>query len=281
MKTYISVGIGDMMCLDSVLSQNERDQITEIYWACRFGDKIAPLMTNNPFYPNLTQQYFISDEDGIQKMSQLEPGSENFWHFRPDFEKSYQVGLELFNITHLKNEIWAINSAGIFLDKQRLYNNSSFLENAKLESVDWEKLKISPNNYILFHYPTSTRPRSDIATIDDSDWNYINELSKKENLKVVIISDAEIEKKIDNSIILINPPIHSIITLTKFSSYYAGCDSFVSILSAKVHKPEKLFIKSHNKEIQNHVLSSVWLQRFFLPYSAKEISSFYRNYIGK
>lgn len=281
MKTYISVGIGDMMCLDSVLSQDERNQITEIYWACRFGNKIAPLMIDNPFYPNLTNQYFISDEEGSRKMSQLEPGSESFWHFRPDFERNFQAGLELFNISNLRNEIWAINAAGIFLDRQRFFTNSSFLENAKLESVDWESLGVSTGNYILFHYPTSTRPRSDIASINDSDWNYINELSKKENLKVIIISDTEIEKKIDNSLILINPPIHSIISLTKFSSYYAGCDSFISILSAKVHTPDKLFIKSHNEDIQNHVLHSIWLQRFFLPHSPEEISSFYRNYIGK
>ena len=44
MKTYISVGIGDMMCLDSVLTQEERNNISEMFWACRFGKDLIPLM---------------------------------------------------------------------------------------------------------------------------------------------------------------------------------------------------------------------------------------------
>ena len=37
MKTYISAGIGDLFFLDSILTTEEKESITEIYWACRFG----------------------------------------------------------------------------------------------------------------------------------------------------------------------------------------------------------------------------------------------------
>ena len=280
MKTYLSVGIGDMMCLDSVLTQKERDNVTEIYWACRFGKDIIPLMENNIFYPNLKNQYIISDEKGMNAMSGIEPGSQTFWHFRPDFPKSYKEGLRLFNLENSKEDIWAVNAAEIFLDSERGFTNSSFIDVAKEEDVDWESLNITPKEYILFHYPTSSRPRNDIATINENDWNFVENLSKEKGLKIVIISDTEINRHIENSITLIKPNIKSVISLTKFSKYYAGCDSFVSILSAKVLPPENLFVKSHNPEIQDIILNHTWLQRFFLPHGPATIRTFYKNYIG-
>ena len=48
MKTYLSVGIGDMVFLDSILTLEEKATISEIYWACRFGKCLIPLMENNP-----------------------------------------------------------------------------------------------------------------------------------------------------------------------------------------------------------------------------------------
>ena len=44
MKTYISVGIGDMMAFDSLLVKEERESITELYWACKFGKVLAPII---------------------------------------------------------------------------------------------------------------------------------------------------------------------------------------------------------------------------------------------
>ena len=62
MKTYLSLGIGDLFFLDSILTKEEKESISEIYWACRFGKVVAPLMENNPSYPNLIFQHTIDDE---------------------------------------------------------------------------------------------------------------------------------------------------------------------------------------------------------------------------
>ena len=43
MKTYICTGIGDMMSLDTVISPEKKESISEIYWACRFGKNLIPL----------------------------------------------------------------------------------------------------------------------------------------------------------------------------------------------------------------------------------------------
>ena len=279
MKTYFSVGIGDMMCLDSVLTQEERDNITEIYWACRFGRDLIPLLENNSYYPNLIKQHIIPDDVGIENMNSLDSGAKNFWHFRPDFNRNFEVGLSLFNLR--KDEVNAIDAAAIFLDGNRKFTNSSFLDDAKDEDVNWNEIGVEPNNYILFHYPTSTRPRGDIASISNEDWNFINSLSNDNKLKVVVITDTDFDYKFDNGVILHRPKIKTIVGLCKNAKIYAGCDSFVSILSSKVLKPENLYVKSHNANIQSEVMTNTWLQRFFLPYSPQEISTFYRNYIGK
>ena len=279
MKTYLSVGIGDMMCLDSVLTQEERNSITEIYWACRFGKDLIPLLENNSFYPNLKKQHTIPDDVGIERMNSLDSSAKNFWHFRPDFKRNFEVGLSLFNLRI--DEIRAIDAASIFLDSSRRFTNSSFLDDVKIDDINWESLSLEPNNYILFHYPTSTRPRSDIASISGEDWNFVNSLSNEKNLKVVVVTDSDFDYKFDNGIILHRPSIRTIVALCKNAKIYAGCDSFVSILCSKILSPENLYIKSHNANIQSEVITNTWLQRFFLPHSPEEISTFYRNYIGK
>lgn len=98
MKTYLSVGIGDMVFLDSILTLEEKSTISEIYWACRFGKCMFPLMEGNSDYPNLVAQYVIDDEIGKQAMASLDPVAIPFWHFRPDFARNYEVGLSLFGL---------------------------------------------------------------------------------------------------------------------------------------------------------------------------------------
>lgn len=272
MKHYLSVGIGDMICLDSLFTQEERDTISEIYWACRFGKYLVPLLDSNQYYPNLTLQHVISDAAGKRAMKEVDANAENFWHFRPDFTPNYRKGLSLFGLNEA--DVTPINTAGMIMDPNRTYQGSSFIAAAEpLTSIDFE--------YILFHYPTSTRPRTDIATITDADWDFVNTLSNQTGLRVVVLTDHSLEYiPLDDYVQLVNPEITTIISLAKYCSYYAGCDSFGAILASKVLPKEHLYVKSHNDNIRNEVLSSVWLQKFFLPHSPQDISEFYKPYIG-
>ena len=98
MKTYVSLGIGDLFFLDSILTKEEKESISELYWACRFGYVMKKLMENNSSYPNLTAQYVIDDEVGKKAMESLDPIAVPFWHFRPDFQRNFEVGLKLFGL---------------------------------------------------------------------------------------------------------------------------------------------------------------------------------------
>lgn len=268
MKTYLSVGIGDMVFLDSILTLEEKFTITEIYWACRFGKYMIPLFENNSDYPNLISQHIINDNVGKREMEKLQSIAVPFWHFRPDYSPNFEIGLKLFGLE--KEKIQYIDATACFNDINRKYVGSSFIKNAN--PVDIE-------NYILFHYPTSTRPRSDIASISSEDWKFIDELSKEKSLKVIVISDCNIEIPLSNYQHLINPDIKYLVDLVNSCDYFAGCDSFCAHLASKVLPKEKLFIKSHEFNIRDKLLATTF-SRVFLPHSPEDVSQFYKNYIG-
>jgi hypothetical protein len=282
MKTYLSVGIGDMMCLDSLLVDGERESITEIYWACRFGKVLAPLMENNPGYPNLKKQYFIDDEIGKNAMANLDPVAIPFWHFRLDFPRNFQTGLSLFSLS--SEDVQAIDVAGTFAEvcdgvkrgvpKENLFFESTFIKYSN---------KPSYSNYILFHYPTSTRPKQDIAQITDNDWKFVEELSLKTNKKVVVVSDHEIKIPLSNFEVLINPDIQLIVDLISHCDYYAGCDSFCSILASKRLPKENLYVKTHDVNITTNLLNGNcgFMYSYFNPHSPENIAHFYKPYIGE
>ena len=169
-----------------------------------------------------------------------------------------------------ENQVQSVDAAGCFTDRSREFVGSSFLKNAK---------QLDIGNYILFHYPTSTRPRSDIASISPEDWNFVEKLSKEKNLKVIIISDVPIDISLSNYEHLINPDICYIVDLVSSCTYYAGCDSFCAHLASKTLPKENIFIKSHESNITEKLLNTTFA-RAFLPYAPEDVASFYKTYIG-
>ena len=269
MKTYVSLGIGDLFFLDSILTKDEKESISEIYWACRFGYVMKDLMENNPSYPNLTAQHTIDEKIGREAMATLDPVAIPFWHFRPDFQPNFQVGLKLFGIENEWNaqNLQTVDAVSMFQDPERPFQESSFVKHAKKVDED----------YIVFHYPTSTRPRSDIAQITDDDVKFVNGLSQETGYPVYIISDHEVDLAIDNQKLLVNIPITDVKDYVVGCKYYAGCDSFCSILAAKALPKENLFIKTS----PNFTGWNNWLFRAFLPHSPEEVQQFYKPYIGR
>lgn len=281
MKTYLSVGIGDMMCLDSLLVEEERESITEIYWACRFGKVLSPLIDRNPAYPNIKKHYFIDDERGQNAMQHLDPIAAPFWHFRPDFPRNFQIGLSLFGLN--ENEVQAIDVAGTFSEicqgvkngvpKEKLFYESTFLKYAEQTSY---------KDYILFHYPTSTRPRQDISQITDSDWQFVESLSQEKQMKVIVISDHTIDVPLSNFELLVNPDICLVVDLVKGCSVYAGCDSFCAILASKILPKESLYVKTHDQNITSNLLGGNcgFMYCYFNPHPPEDIAYFYKSYLG-
>ena len=269
MKTYVSLGIGDLFFLDSILTKEEKESITEIYWACRFGYVMEKLMEGNKSYPNLKAQYTIDDEVGKKAMETLDPIAVNFWHFRPDFHPNFETGLKLFGIEDEWNNqnLQTIDAPSMFFDDTRPFQSSSFIKHSK--AIDDE--------YILFHYPTSTRPRNDIASITMDDWDFVDELSKYHSMRVLVIADSTIDVPLSSYELLIKPDIKHVVDLVANCDYYAGCDSFCSILASKALPKDKMFIK----QSPNFTGWNNWLYRAFLPHSPEEVREIYKQHIGR
>ena len=263
MKTYISTGIGDLFFLDSILTKEEKESITEIYWACRFGCVMKDLLENNPAYPNLKAQHLIDDDKGMEAMKSLNPVCVPFWHFRPDFSRDFKVGLELFGLTEEWNNqnLQTVDVVSMFQDPERPYQESSFVKHAN--KIDEE--------YILFHYPTSTRPRTDITAITAEDEAFLNTLSERTGMPIKVVSDHEVSLNLDNYELLVNTPITEVVDLAANCSYYFGCDSFCAILSSKQLPKENIFIKRS----PNFTGWNNWLLRAFMPHSPEDVKEFY------
>lgn len=288
MKTYIAVGIGDMVFLDSILTPQEKESMTEIYWACRFGKDIAPLIENNPAYPNVTAQYFIDDEVGKAEMAKIDPVAVPFWHFRPDFSQSLETGLQLFGLKEawLNGEVATVNAAGMFGDESRIYKGSSFLDKYTEKELHWKK------PFILFQYPTSTRPRSDIASIDDGDWTFLLRLSKETGLNVCIVSDDQVgfdkedTRRAFSDSVIFNGKDHNLETifwLAANCTYYVGTDSFCAILAAKHLPKENIFVKIAPNVVNpdGTIRWDTKQQRYFLPHQPEDVKYFYKTYLGR
>ena len=91
----------------------------------------------------------------------------------------------------------------MFLDDTRPFTESSFIKHSKV--IDDE--------YILFHYPTSTRPRNDIATITMDDWEFVDKLSEEKGMRVLVISDSDIDVPLSYYELLIKPYIKYVVDL--------------------------------------------------------------------
>ena len=269
MKTYVSLGIGDLFFLDSILTKEEKESITELYWACRFGYVMTDLMENNPSYPNLKEQYIIDDDTGKEAMRYLDPVAVDFWHFRPDFPPNFEIGLKIFELEDDWNNqnLQTIDAPSMFMDDTRPFTESSFVKHKRPVNED----------YILFHYPTSTRPRQDIATITDEDVAFVRSLQKETGLPIMLVSDHNVALPFDDYDLIMNMPMQHVVKLVANCNYYAGCDSFCSILASKHLQKENLFIK----QSPNFTGWNNWLYRAFLPHSPEDVRQFYKPYIGR
>ena len=107
----------------------------------------------------------------------------------------------------------------------------------------------------------------------------MDNLSQEKSLNVIVVSDCELDISLTNYEHLINPDIKHLVDLVASCDYYAGCDSFCAHLASKILPKEKLFIKSHESNIKDKLLTTTFA-RAFLPHPPEDVCQFYKTYIG-
>lgn len=272
MKTYMCGGIGDMICMDSVLTQEERESITEIYWGHVQQHRLAYILDNNKFYKNLKKHYFLNDETARNLFP--DDSAKNMWHYRGDISEHFDIALRLHNISSDQIRDWTCIN---FFNREN-YTGSTFMLNAQITDLDWHKYNLKPFEYILCQTSSSVRPgdHKHQHPLNATDWGRLHQEAVEKKLKIVAITDKDMDIPIPDVTLLKFPDLKEIICLAKYCHSYAGIDSFVSILAAKVLPADKLYIKHFLPDCSQRIPNSYKsMQVHFLPHKLSDILKFY------
>ena len=236
------------------------------------GKYLKGVLEKNYFY-NISKQHFINDEEARRAWCSIEPPSEQYeWNFRPDFPQRFAKAKELLGFD---DNINIIDTMQIF-NQRSTYTGSTFLmcDQYKLNCDD-----LHSGEYILFHYPTSTRPRGCIATFNNDDWQYINRLSIAHNKRIVVVTDVDFEHCLNKQTLVLKlPSFETIISLCKHAYMFVGCDSFMSILCSKVLSKEHMLVKTHwDIPVEQILQKQPILPNYYLPHDVESLKYFYRK----
>jgi hypothetical protein len=263
MKYYIATGIGDFFAIDSFLTNQEKHDITEIYWGCRAGHFLKPLLENNDFYPNLNKQFLIPSKDGKELNTLTSPIYPN-WHFPPNMPSKINDAYNFFGIDY--SDVVPMQTLEIMQSDQRVFNECSFLKKA---------FTVNNEKYILVHAATSfSREHDDFKKIQDDWWQSIEDLSVRKKMPVIIISDVAFIPALTNYQLYVNASPNILVSLIIDCEYFIGVDSFGSVLASRCIPPEKIKIFS-GQNIESKINYDIWWQKYFAPNSSSEYAKFF------
>jgi hypothetical protein len=294
-SVFITGGIGDVLAVESFLTDEERNSIDTIYYATSKKEPVERLF-------RCTKNF-----SSIKNHINLWCDFTDFWCFysledyldRSNHESQYS-GLESFNSFDISNleklYIQFLNCPESISPQWRAYfrfvfhkSASSFVEGVKkskdlsIMTIFAQKLKYNGSSFLKYNLsnikkfnlpkkyivilPFSTDKRMHGRDFDEQDWiNTFNFLREKNIKGVVINSGSDI---VPESSLLINltnlTKIEEAVEILKAAEGFIGIDSWLSILAAKIFNEPFLHIKSINPHLLDHA---------FFYYSPKEQYTF-------
>lgn len=245
----ITGGVGDLMAVESLMTNEERQSIDCIFYATRAAAPCIELLTNIKTFSHLKKQVSIwknfTNIFGFIDKQQL-----------VDKLCAYQPNELQDTVKRLMEQVEDYSIAKIFIEK-RNYHYSSFV-NVELACI--KKFNLPKRYYCICPY--SNNDKRDIRrNYTHVDWaETINILIAKNIHGVVINAGVD---PIPNNPILINlnykTTIREAVEMVKHAQGYIGIDSAFSVIATKVCNPEDIIIKSHNDHCYN------WKHIYFAP----------------
>jgi ADP-heptose:LPS heptosyltransferase len=237
-SVFITGGIGDVIAVESFLTNEEKESIITIFYATNKKDFIQILFDSLKSYKNLKSHSVVWDD------------FTKFWCF---------YSLEDFlNKTKLNNinprlkrskDLSILNFFDKIHKKEVEYNKSSFLQNTLANIANFNL----PENSITI-LPYSNDKRNKKRDFDVKDWENCIDFLKKNNFKGIVLNEGsdivpenEIIINLSNKTSLLES-----IEILKFSNGYLGIDSWLSVLAAKLFEIPLLQIKSNNQHCIFH-----------------------------
>ncbi len=235
-SVFISGGIGDTFAVESFLTDDERENISTIYYATNKQKTIELLFKSLKNYEHIVVWddfskfwcFFFKD----QCLNTLICNSKKLENIPDDFIRSKDLSISII-FDQVKKGL-------------RQYNQSSFIKN---KLTDISKFNLKYNYFVISPYSSDKR-------VVDRDFNFrdwANCLSylKKTNTKGVVLNDGNESIPKDNQLIDLSKKTNILeaIEILKQAKGYIGIDSSISVLASKLFNFQYLHIKSKNKHL--------------------------------
>ena len=223
-KILLTAGIGDAIALEAMLIPKEREELTEIHYACPAAKEVSLLFRSLPGYPNL-------------KTHVLHPTGDKAHYSRASVEA---VTGPLPGV-----EDWSINR---IFPQGRPFTSSSLLA-GRLADV-----KLPSRPYVVVS-AASTWGRWPGRDLDAEDWKTcLGILEKRDLLGIVLLRERRP--------VPVHPrlldwqgrtDICESVEVVKGAVGYLGIDSCWSVLAAKLFPASRMWIKSNSGHFRDNI----------------------------
>jgi hypothetical protein len=235
-KILITGAIGDFLAIESMMTDFERENIKEVYYATRTYTSIMEIVEKSKCFPNLKSQIPLWTD-----FSQI-----FCFYRRSDIESRLNK-----NLTHISDYSISLKFAQHNKGLIR-YNNSSFIKN---KTEDISKFDL-PDSFIVIcpSSPDKSLPNRDLQPYE---WAIIlNELEKHNRVAVVLNVGND---KIPESSKILNLSNKTTylegVEILKKGSGYLGIDTSFSVLATKIFNNNCLGVKSNNRHLFDNLLN--------------------------
>ncbi len=246
-KILLTGGIGDVIALESFMSDHERKNLTQIHYATKAANScVDAINAISKWYPKLEDQSKIFD---------------NFNNRFCIYSKNELSKIIPSDINWESISDWSILSKFPEIESgERPFNESSFL---KETLVDIKKFEL-PTKYLVL-VPESENALHN-RNFNAYDWAEILHFLKKTNQIGVILRTTG--KSLPTTSYLINltgkTSLIEAIEIVKNASGYCGVDSCLSVIASKILSAENLRVKSTNPHLYR------WKEIYYAPQTTFE-----------
>lgn len=233
---FLTGGVGDVLALESFMSDEQRMLISTICYATNKQSIIETLFRALPNFICLQQHIIVYNDFS------------HFWCFAKKSECERYVGRG--NLDFNESDDWGIMEKFPLINMGLMkYNQSSFLN---YHLADLNGFQIPPNFMAICPYSTDKRIHS--RDFDDRDWAVVIYKLIKSNMRGIVLNTGN--EYVPENPVIINlsnkTTILEAIEILKRAKGYIGIDSSLSVLAAKLFDYPQLIIKSQNDHCYNN-----------------------------
>lgn len=249
MQILLTGGIGDFFAIESLMTESEANSVEHIFYATRQEGTIRELLKGYPMiFPNLREQISLFN-------AFTEPYTDLFSIGNRNKLKSLPLlvnGVDIDSIADFSMIVIGTE----FMNGKRSHKGSSFLfhEVVKIKNL-------LPSRDFVFIHPYSNNAPTNCRDLSQSEWDAVLIYLNRRNLVGLVVNQGNASPPSHKSIIDMTNKVNILeaIQILKESRAFIGASSCFSVLAAKIHSPNNLFVKGHN------VLKLTWWKPYYMP----------------